>query len=211
VFDPEVQTRLIPPPFSTAHGTAIFSRVGLASSERIALPLEDEHVAGLLRRHYRMHIARLPIRDTSREWVIVNVHLAAFDRGAEVRRRQLREVLAFAEAEFGRGSPVVVGGDWNLEFVARGAFPHTTEERHLFWLHPFPFEVLPESWRAAFDGRVPSARTLYAPYEPGRTYVTVIDAFLVSPNVEVERMEGIDLGFAHSDHQPVRGAFRYRP
>jgi hypothetical protein len=28
---------------------------------------------------------------------------------------------------------------------------------------------------------------------------------------EAKRMEGIDKGFAFSDHQPLRGAFRYRP
>jgi endonuclease/exonuclease/phosphatase family metal-dependent hydrolase len=211
VFDPEIETRLIPPPFASAHGTAIASRLELGASERIALPLEDERLAGLLRRHYRMHVARLPIAGSTRQWVIVNVHLAAFDRGAEVRRRQLREVLRVAEAEFRKGNPVVIGGDWNLEFVARGAFPHATEEKHLFWLHDFPFKELSDGWRAAFDPKTPSARTLHEPYAPGRTYVTVIDAFIVSPNVEVESVQGIDMGFAFSDHQPVRGTFRYRP
>jgi endonuclease/exonuclease/phosphatase family metal-dependent hydrolase len=211
VFDAEVATRLVPPPLRLAHGAAIFSRRELASAERVALPLEDEWIAGIVRRHYRMQIARLPIAGTSRQWVIVNIHLAAFDRGGEVRRRQLREVLRFAEGEFAKGNPVVIGGDWNLELVARGAFPHATEEKHLFWLHPFPFNELTDGWRAAFDPATPSARTLYAPYEAGRTYVTVIDGFLVSPNVEIESVRGEDLAFAHSDHQPVRAVFRYRP
>lgn len=211
VFDAEVATRLIPPPLSLAHGAAIFSRRELSYAERVALPLEDEWMAGIVRRHYRMQIARLPIAGTSRQWVILNIHLAAFDRGGEVRRRQLGEVLRFAEGEFAKGNPVVIGGDWNLEFVARGAFPHATEEKHLFWLHPFPFNELPQGWRAAYDPATPSARTLYAPYEPGRTYVTVIDGFVISPNVEIESVAGENLAFAHSDHQPVLAVFRYRP
>jgi endonuclease/exonuclease/phosphatase family metal-dependent hydrolase len=210
VFDAEIATKLIPPPLRIAHGTAIFSRLELASSERILLPREAERMAGLVRREYRMHIARLPIGDTGREWVIVNVHLAAFDSEAMVRRQQLREVMRFAEKEFQRGNPVLVGGDWNMEFV-KHRFPHATDDKYLFWLHDFPYDELPTGWKAAFDSRVPSARTVYAPYEPGRTYVTVIDAFIVSPNVEVETVEGINMDFAYSDHQPVRGLFRYRP
>jgi hypothetical protein len=34
--------------------------------------------------------------------------------------------------------------------------------------------------------------------------VTTIDGFIVSPNVAVESVHGFDLGFAHTDHQPVR-------
>jgi endonuclease/exonuclease/phosphatase family metal-dependent hydrolase len=211
VFDPEVATRLVPPPLSLAHGAAIFSRRELSSAERIALPLEDEWIAGIVRRHYRMQITRLPIAGTARQWVIINIHLAAFDRGGEVRRRQLHEVLRLADSEFTKGNPVVIGGDWNLEFVARGTFPHATEERHLFWLHPFPFNELADGWRPAFDPATPSARTLYAPYEPGHTYATVIDGFVVSPNVAIESVKGEDLAFAHSDHQPVRAVFRYKP
>ncbi|HXF53218.1 MAG TPA: endonuclease/exonuclease/phosphatase family protein [Hyphomicrobiaceae bacterium] len=209
VFDPEVLTRLLPPPLRLAHGTAIFGRLKIGASERVALPLESERLAGLLRRRYRMHVARLPIAQASGEWVIVNVHLAAFDRDAELRLRQLREVVRFAQREFDKGNPVVIGGDWNMEFVKQ-RFPHATDDKFLFWLHDFPFAELAEGWRAAFDASVPSARTLHEPYRPGRTYVTVIDGFVVSPNVEVESVRGIDLAFAYSDHQPVRGVFRYR-
>jgi len=208
VFDAEVATRLIPPPLRLAHGTAIFSRLEIGASERVALPSESQRLGGLLRRRYRMHVARLPIAHAAGEWVIVNVHLSAFDRGAAVRRRQLREVVRFAKGEFEKGNFVVIGGDWNMEFI-KPHFPHTTDKKFLFWLHDFPFAELPAGWRAAFDGSVPSARTLHEPYRPGQTYVTVIDGFIVSPNVTVESVQGIDLAFAYSDHQPVRGVFRH--
>ncbi|UPT64070.1 MAG: hypothetical protein M0D54_05870 [Hyphomonadaceae bacterium JAD_PAG50586_4] len=34
--------------------------------------------------------------------------------------------------------------------------------------------------------------------------MTTIDGFVVSPNVAVESVRGFDLGFEHTDHQPVR-------
>jgi hypothetical protein len=40
---------------------------------------------------------------------------------------------------------------------------------------------------------------------PGRTlYTTIIDGFIVSPGVEIERVTTEDLSFMNSDHQPVR-------
>ena len=34
-------------------------------------------------------------------------------------------------------------------------------------------------------------------------YTTIIDGFIVSPNITVEEVRGLDLGFAITDHQPV--------
>jgi hypothetical protein len=39
---------------------------------------------------------------------------------------------------------------------------------------------------------------------PGENYVTTIDGYIVSPNVEVLEVNGYDLGFEYTDHQPVR-------
>jgi len=32
----------------------------------------------------------------------------------------------------------------------------------------------------------------------------LIDFYLVSPNVSIEKVEGVDMDFEFSDHQPVR-------
>jgi hypothetical protein len=111
-------------------------------------------------------------------------------------------VLAWAQREYESGRHVVLGGDWNLQ-LADTNFPHTTEERFLFWLFPFPHEALPEGWRIAADASIPSVRTNHKPYVAGENYVTTIDGYIVSPNVAVEAVNGLDLGFANTDHQPV--------
>lgn len=201
VFGADLRTRGLPPPWRIAVGNAVFSRRPVAGAERRGLPLEPEYVAGLFRKGYRMHVVRLAAAPGAARWVLVNVHLAAFDDGA-VRRRQLRAVLDFAVAEHRRGHRVVVGGDWNLR-LADTAFPHRTAGEHLFWIRDFPPGLLPPGWHWAVDPAVPTVRTAHQPYVAGDNYVTVIDGFLLAPDVELLQVRGVDLGFAHTDHQPV--------
>jgi len=202
VFFADFQTRLLPWPIRLTHGQAIHTRHTIAETDVVPLPAEDTAIFGVKRR-YASVVTRLPIAGRERGWTIASVHLAAFDPDAAVRTRQLRELMAWAEAEYARGQHVVLGGDWNLQ-IAETDFPNTTEERFLFWLFPFPQDALPEGWRIAADASVPSVRTNYQPYVAGENYVTTIDGFIVSPNVAIDSVNGIDLGFEHTDHQPVR-------
>ncbi len=201
-YEADIATKLLPPPLRIEHGTAIYSRRHMASAAIEPLPLEDIHYGGLLRKFYRMHIARLPLAAGSVEWVIINVHLAAFDEGARVRRQQLHEAIVFAQREYAKGNHVLIGGDFNME-VARDHFPHRTEMKDRFWLHDFPTDEVPAGWGLAFDLRTPTVRTVHKAYVLGESYTTVIDGFIHSPNVEVVSERGIDLGFKYSDHQPV--------
>lgn len=205
----EIQTRLMPWPLSLRHGQGIYSRRAFEDHDLVALPAEDAGIFGV-RRRYASLVSRLPIAGDENGWTICSVHLAAFDEDATVRTRQLRELMAWAEGEYRAGRHVVIGGDWNLQ-LARTNFPNTTEERYLFWVFPFPQDALPEGWRIAADAATPSVRTNERPYRRGENYTTVIDGFIVSPNVSVEEVRGVDLNFAHSDHNPVQIRVRALP
>lgn len=205
VFFSDFKTRLLPPPLRLVHGQGIYSDRAVDGTDLVALPAEDGGFFGV-RRRYASPLVRLA---GDEKWTIASVHLAAFDEDASVRTRQLRELMAWAQGEFESGRRVVIGGDWNFQ-IAETDFPNTTDERFLFWLFPFPQDALPEGWRIAADATIPSVRTNYQPYVPGENYVTTIDGFIVSPNVEVVSVTGFDLGFAHTDHQPVRLRVRGR-
>ncbi len=82
-----------------------------ASREIALLPLEPGYVMGVSRRLYHMHIVRVPF--AAGEWTIINIHLSAFDEGANVRQAQLRAVLDYAQIEYAKGRHVIIGGDWN--------------------------------------------------------------------------------------------------
>lgn len=206
VFFADFQTRLLPWPLHMRHGQAIYARPAIESADVVPLPAEDTAIFGVKRR-YASTVARIPIAGSEHGWTIASVHLAAFDPDAAVRTRQLRELLAWARAEYESGQHVVLAGDWNFQ-IAETNFPNTTDEQYLFWLFPFPQSELPAGWRIGADASVPSVRTNYQPYVPGENYVTTIDGFIVSPNVAIESLAGVDLGFEHTDHQPVRARMR---
>lgn len=206
-FSADVSTRFLPRAWSLLHGPATFTRIEARPTEIVSLPQEPSRMGGVLPRRYHAQVTRLAL--AGQPFVVVNVHLSAFDEGAKTRRRQLDAVLAFAKAEYERGAAVVLGGDWNL-LLAETQFPHTTEQKYLFWVHRFPAEALPPGWRIAADPATPTVRTNERPYRLGENYAAVIDGFIVSPNVEVVSVTTTDLGFKHSDHQPVQGRFARR-
>jgi len=69
-------------------------------------------------------------------------------------------------------------------------------------------DFFPEGWQWVFDPEVPSNRDVNQPYTKGKTPTTIIDFFVVSPNLEVIDVKTQDLGFEWSDHHPVRMRFR---
>jgi hypothetical protein len=64
-------------------------------------------------------------------------------------------------------------------------------------------DYLPADWTWAYDNKIPSNRTVIAPYNPSETTTTVIDFFLLSPNISSVSIKCVDLGFQNSDHNPV--------
>ena len=206
IYISDFQTRLIPAPLSINSGLAVFAKSGLvSSSESRLLPLESRRL-GAFRKHYQMIVNHIPTTIKDKEWIVINLHLAAFDSNADIRAKQMQEVRSFAIEQYQRGNFVVIGGDWNLR-LTKTDFPHTTEDKYLFWIHDLPDDAFPSGWKIVADSSVPSVRTLHKQYMPNDNYVTVIDGFITSPNVENMLVEAKDLGFANSDHNPVSSRF----
>jgi endonuclease/exonuclease/phosphatase family metal-dependent hydrolase len=66
-----------------------------------------------------------------------------------------------------------------------------------------PEQLFPPDWLWIYDASFPTNRKTRTPYVPGTTFVTLIDFFLLSPNVKVEKVRTLHLDFEYSDHQPV--------
>lgn len=201
LFSADLLTRYLPWPLRFEHGLALFSRKQIGAVNVEPLPLEKGKIGGLIQRQYSLRVVRVRAQGKS-DWVIMGVHLAAFDKNAEIRRKQLAEVMRYATVLHAQGSPVIVAGDFNL-VLAQTCFKTTTAPKYLGWIHNFPMDALPVGWRIGADPRVASVRTNERPYKAGENYTTVIDGFIVSPDVEIESVTARDLGFAFSDHQPV--------
>lgn len=205
-FAPTVSVGSLPLVGAVELGQATFARGGISRAVRHALP--SPKVAGVRVQNFNVLESRL--RSTGGgPWVMFNVHLPAFDDGS-LRRRQLVEILELLQAEYDAGGHVVAGGDWNLR-LAETSFPYTTAEKYKSWVRDLPPGVTPAGWTWVVDATRPTNRTLEQPYRAGVNYTSVIDGFLVSPNVELLDVTTIDLGFAHSDHNPVLATLRKRP
>ena len=69
-------------------------------------------------------------------------------------------------------------------------------------------DFLPNEWTWCYDQDTPTNRKNRTAYVEGESFVTIIDFFLISPNIEMLDIETIDMGFDYSDHQPVRASFK---
>jgi len=135
--------------------------------------------------------------------VVLNLHNAAHDPGDKIKSIQLPFIRDLAVAEYEKGNYVVLGGDWNQcpPFFRFDAFsPGFTQG---YRQGNVPADMFPDDWRFAYDPTVPTNRKCRDPYREGKTFVTLIDYFLVSPNVQVREIRGLDQKFQFSDHQPV--------
>lgn len=199
VYVSDFRTRLIPPPLRIKSGLAVFFRQGVFENAESVLLTQEPRRFGL-RKNYQALIVRLKLNGDP--WTFINTHLAAFDDQGAVRTAQLKEVLALGVREERAGRKVILGGDWNLRLVET-SFENDTEEEFLFWLEDFPGNALPTGWRIITDHDVPSVRTLERSFKRRENYTAVIDGFIVSPEVQVDRVQTSDFGFEASDHQPV--------
>jgi endonuclease/exonuclease/phosphatase family metal-dependent hydrolase len=200
VFSSDIRTRLLPGPLGLRHGLGTFTRVAAERTKLVRLTEEPEPIMGFIQRRYHVQVTELDV--SGAPWVILNVHLSAFDEGAGTRMQQVREVLDLAQSHYQQGKAVVLGGDWNMRLAATD-FPYQSDESALFWVHDFPRDALRPGWQVVIDPAIPTTRTNEQPYKSGMNYTTIIDGFIVSPNITVEEVRGLDLGFAITDHQPV--------
>ncbi|GGB78079.1 endonuclease/exonuclease/phosphatase family protein [Henriciella pelagia] len=207
-FTADIKTRLLPSPLSLRHGIGMFWRGAPLTVEIVRLPEEPEPIMGFIQRRY--HVQVMEFEQGGVPWTLINVHLSAFDEGANTRLLQLLAVIDLAKRHYESGRAVAVGGDWNMRLTPTD-FASTSDDSALFWIHDFPKHELPDGWQIAVDPSVPTVRTNERPYARDENYRTIIDGLLVSPNVEVVSAAGLDLDFQITDHQPVRYTLRARP
>jgi len=97
---------------------------------------------------------------------------------------------------------VIVGGDWNQN--PPGFDPKLFMDGNKgFTFEHVPETFRPKGWKWAMDKTKATNRNVNESYVKGRTLTTMIDFFIVSPNVSVVSVKTYPNGFVNSDHQPV--------
>jgi len=188
-------------------GIATFSRHEPFSSVRYSFPGTYGFPKQLFMLDRCFMVNRYHLQN-GKELVLINTHNEAFDPG-EIRKAQMAYLRQFVLDEYAKGNYVVAGGDWNQTppgFVP--AFPEYQVNTEQMAMED---DFLPDGWRWAHDNTVPSNRSVVAAFDPAVTPTTVIDFFLLSPNIDMTFLMCYDLGFKNSDHNPVLVKIRLAP
>lgn len=184
-------------------GLGTFSRYQPSEAVRYQLPghypMPDRMFQ--LDRCAALHRQRL---SNGKDLVVINIHNSAYDPGDKIKAIQLPFLRDLATTEFQKGNYVVMGGDWNQcpPFFKFDSFVPAAAEGYS--QGNIPDDFFPHEWVWAYDPTVPTNRKCRDPYEKGKTFETLIDFYLVSPNVQVVSVKGVNMDFEFSDHQPVR-------
>jgi endonuclease/exonuclease/phosphatase family metal-dependent hydrolase len=209
-FAPNYRVKYIPSPriigtqYGSVHsGLAIYSDYLIEKAERRSLPGNYAWPKKIFFLDRCLLMTVLPEK-SGREWVLINLHTSAYDKGGFLKKEQLEFIKELATNEFEQGRYVVIGGDWNSYMPGTDdkQFP-STEVAQKFY-QPLPEDWSMPGWSWAFDPETATNRSLKEPFEEGKSFKCVIDGFLVSPNVDILEVEGIELNFTNSDHNPVR-------
>jgi len=206
LFAKNYDSRFVPVPLDEPMGRVVsgivcFPKYRPVTAERIDLGTRFSWPKQLVMLKRCLLVMRYKL-SSGKELVIVNLHNSTFDKGGTLRKRELQILHSFLLLEYKRGNYVIAGGDWNNN--PRGFRPALIKSGDIEkTVDPALDETFLPGWRFAFDPLAPSNRDVDMPYQKGKTKTTIIDFYVVSPNVDVESVRTIATGFSFSDHQPV--------
>lgn len=191
----------------TDAGLVTFSRNQAESATRYQLPGYESVPTRYVDLKRCVMTNSYPV-DNGKTLYLVNVHLSAFDKGGVIRAQQLEWLIKYMTDLYDpQKNYVVLGGDWN-HLMSQAIFDRIVGEPES-WIAVLPESLTKTGFKLAYDDKINSVRSAVKPYVAGENFETIIDGFLVSPNVEVVSVKTHDLKFANSDHQPVTGIFRF--
>lgn len=189
-------------------GLQTFSSMGVESATRLSLPSPFSWPLSTCNLKRCLLVTRIPVEGTDRQLVVVNLHLEAYDDGAG-KAAQTRVLVDFLTQEYLKGNYVVAGGDFNQTLPGVDAQKYPLRKSGDYMPGTVERSILPEDWTFAVDDTTPTCRLNERPYNassPDNQYY-VIDGFILSPNVSLDSVRTLPLGFRHSDHNPVRIEF----
>lgn len=186
-------------------GLLTLSAIRPAEQTRVALPVPFSWPLRIANLKRCLLVSRVPVADSEKELVLINLHLEAYDDGAGkiAQTKQLAELL---ETEYEKGNYVIAGGDFNQTFPGIDSVRYAMHDPENWTPGVIEADMLPSGWKILADDRTPTCRLLDRPFdreEPDSMQYYVIDGFLCSPNVTVLSLETLDAGFRYSDHNPV--------
>ncbi|MCB0585026.1 MAG: endonuclease/exonuclease/phosphatase family protein [Phaeodactylibacter sp.] len=183
-------------------GLATYSRFQPYESLRLQLPGSFSWPTRIFQLDRCVAVHRYRVAN-GKELVVMNVHNSAYDADGGLKRQQMAFLRELLLEEYEKGHYVMVGGDWNQcppYFRFDMFMPGNTQGYTQINIDP---EFLPPDWKWVYDPTMPTNRKIRTPYVAGESFVTIIDFFLISPNIRARTVKCLDQQFRFSDHQPV--------
>ena len=210
-------------------GIATLSKFNIESSVRKSFTITDNKFDRLFDLDRCFNASYLPINGSDKKFVLVNIHMSAYDKGGTIREKQMQELNAFLDSEVEKGNYIVAGGDFNHDLLTYNPNYSFTKDKKPFSEN---FTQLTPDWLSFFfdengngpinslsvvaSSNTPTCRDADITWQPGVSYVSTIDGFLVSSNIDVISHANIQTatdnlaGFAYSDHDPATMTFKLK-
>lgn len=193
-----------PPLGKVDSGLLTLSAYPIRSATRVSLPCPFDWPIRTANLKRCLMVDRIHVGGSDHDFVVVNLHLEAYDTGAG-KIEQTRQLAQLLKEEYGKGNYVIAGGDFNQVFsnVDWSMYPADPSK----WLPgKIDESAFDDTWTCLMDNSVPTCRSLDQPYagaDKENFQYYLIDGFIVSNNITVKECKTQDLGFVNSDHNPV--------
>jgi hypothetical protein len=211
-FAPNYVVKFVPIPLTEPMGQVTSGILSLSkfkpiNSKRYSYPGSFGWPNRLFNLRRCMLVNRYPTKN-GKEFILINTHKSAFDDGS-LKKQEMMFLRNFILDEYSKGNYVIVGGDWNQSPATFKL--NTFGENYkvdFFKLTNISNDFMPADWAWVYDSKVPTNRYLNKPYSQEETFKSIIDLFLLSPNIKVVQNQTFDLHFKSSDHNPISIGFR---
>lgn len=196
---------LMKPMGSAFSGLVSLSKLPIHQSTRISLEGQEVFPKSLFYPKRCMMVNDVQI-SKNKKLYFINVHLSAYDKDGEYRSKQIAHILKYITNLYNnKENYIIVGGDFNL-LLDKSIYNNDMPD----WVGTLPEELYESEFRVVFDKKVNTVRSEEQAYVKGVNFETIIDGFIVSPNITVSEIKTHDLGYEHTDHNPVTLSFRLK-
>ena len=196
-------------------GILTMSKFKMNYSYRYELPIDESFFNKFFDLDRCINLVRYEISGTNKMLTIISAHLSAYDEGGVYRKKQIELLKTLIQNEYDNGNYVIVGGDFNHD-IAEGGSKFPTTQLTPDWLQELSEDEFGSNFKIVSDNTNPSCRDADIPWIEGTTYATVVDGFIISDNIElisvknITSINGLDVNFLYSDHNPVNMKFRLK-
>ena len=202
----------MPPYGHIDSGIMTLSSYAATESTRVSLPCPFSWPVRTLNLKRCALVERIPVENSDKELVLINLHLEAYDSG-EGKVAQTKMLVDLMQTELDKGNYVIAGGDFNQTFSSVDTSMYPLQGEGLWECGEIDTTAFSSDWQFLMDTTYPTCRSLDRALdrEDSTFQYYMIDGFIVSNNITVSSMETLNEGFANTDHNPTKIVLTLNP